>query len=625
MASVREFDPIFRPLSFSDRARKAIELTHKIRSHAHRRTAHLSKGHKVLITAVAIAAFFFLTLVVPSAATAGSIAFGFWKLDQAQHQASSFDFTSARSSASSAAAAFNLASGEAAELQLPLSLIGHQRSFAHLNNFLSTQEHLSNSLSKLSDAADSISSLAGSLVVTDVAAQVNSSNTSATLSSASVSLKDSIDQLKIAQSQEPLSHSTLTSILGFNPTLSSYLAALQQSQTLLYQIINFWPEATSLNGEKRYLILVSDSHALNSGGGKIVGAGLLNFQQGKLRSITFDDVPFTNLSGSGFQNFLGKSGINLATISASPDYASYSSALLKASADGNLAGVITLDDHALSSILNIIGPVHPAGYQLEINSINVTQLAHAQLNHDPASHNLLTSTASEVISKIFNHPTQSVRSISQALLTSVTTKHLLATFSSPALNSLAIAHNWNGQLTPEKVLGASTSSVSDFLMTDIISNQNESGKWQSNFQIDYTPTVTSTSQVESHLTLTLTNTSASPTDDIYQESFKIYVPAGSTLINSSSPVVSDQDSGFTTFAIPFSIAPKGSVTVSLTYNLPKYPSFPTNYLLQVNKQISSSSSLLQLHLQAPPNVKVIGPQGSYQINHDSNFHFTLTH
>ena len=319
--------------------------------------------------------------------------------------------------------------------------------------------------------------------------------------------------------------------------------------------------ATS-DGPKTYLLLVLNKDELRPIGGLVTAVGTLLVQDGKISSMNFQDsgllenwaMPYPAAPWQ-LQQYMNSRVLILGDTSWFTNYptaALYAETLYSYADSHSVDGVIAFDQQMLVEILGATGPINLEGVPYPIDASNVIDYMRA--SKTPTVQDLtspgwsnkafMMKIASALVGKMFSGEIQPEK-LAAVLLQALNEHHLLLKFDDSSLTNILSQYRWDGAVRPE---------TGDFLMVA-----------DSNIGFDKTNAVVDSSLVYDvnlvspfapigSLTVVHTNHASAtickawdkltplgeddyPIDDCYWNYLRVYLPAGTTLIDATPQFV----------------------------------------------------------------------------------------
>lgn len=361
---------------------------------------------------------------------------------------------------------------------------------------------------------------------------------------------------------------------------------------------------TGRDSPKTYLVLLENNSELRPGGGFIGNFGLIEFQEGRLKNITVEDI--YTIDGQlqekieppkELKEKLKLDKFYLRDSNWSPD-SEVNSALardfFKKETGKNVDGVIAIDLNFIQNLLAQIGPINLDDYNEEITADNFFERGqfHSEIGFFPGStqkrdffgaltRTLITKILSDIKSpqeaKQENQP--SWLGLLKAVKIALAEKHLTLAFDDPTLSSFVRTRSWNNSLPPLNFNPVDDSQETrDFLA---LSEANLGANKVNRFldrKISYEMTIGRDADLVAALKITYTNNSQAETwpGGKYLNFLRVYVPfaAGLRGINNGgntelAQVEVANQGNLTTFATYVEVPIKSTHEITFTYHIPK--------------------------------------------------------
>ncbi len=406
-----------------------------------------------------------------------------------------------------------------------------------------------------------------------------------------------------------------------------YLSQAQSSLDLASDVISNLPSILGVDSPKKYIVWFQNSNELRATGGFIGSYGILEFDKGKLKDLTIDDIYNPDgqiqLRGIGvtppapIKEFLNEKVLYLRNSNWEPDFSSSVSAFddLYAKLTGQkIDGYIAVDLSFVKGLIQATGPVFLAAYNEEINPENLYERTqfHSDFNYTDGSdqkRSFLTTLGSKLLEKLFTIPKDRLPELTSAINTALNEKHMLLYLSNSSLSQLLKQKNWDGNLveTPGDYLYVVNSNV---------------GGTKANYFVEFSQDYKVSSMTRDGLLrgiLTLnykhTGTTNAWPGGPYKDYIRVYVKAGSKLTGAKlvtpasiegEDVFKDMTvgnyAGLTTFEYPITLNPQEQMSLQISYDLPAQLSITkdqNNYSLYVQKQPGTVSDPFYFEFSYP--------------------------
>jgi hypothetical protein len=451
------------------------------------------------------------------------------------------------------------------------------------------------------------------------------------------------------------------------------------------------PSILGQDGPRRYLILAQNEDEIRATGGFITGAGLLTIQNGQIIDLSFMDANVVDnwrdkpydFPPQPFYDYMGLELFLFRDANFWPDFPTSARKALELYEYGQdsppLDGVIAIDQEFLRLLVEATGPVPVPGTNQTINSDNLIRTLQEARNIQEGQEvgdwvgnrkAFLSGFASAILAK-FETGVSSINPVKLAgnLGGAAETRHISIYLRDPEAAVALAKTGWDGALTNHP--------PGDFLMAvDTNMGYNKVGLFierSISYEIDLAdgtnPLATTTlnyrhtGQPHSEPCLQgvdeefeLASDYLSLADKCYWNYVRVYVPAGSQLIDSSRQVVPgetmfngvawdstaeivEEQEGLTTFATFMLLPQGGEATITFEYELPGTIITTADglhvYELKVNKQPGIHTEPLSISVKLPPGASLqdISPasaqvEGSlvvFRTDLDSNVVLTISY
>lgn len=335
----------------------------------------------------------------------------------------------------------------------------------------------------------------------------------------------------------------------------------------LVDAVKLMPEFTGNNDTKNYLVVLQNDKQLKPSGGVLTAYAVFRVNNGSLKIIKSGDVALLDTA--------------LTNASYSPDFHLSAAKIMELWAglpdSYPVNGVIAVDTHVISSLLDIVGNVKTADFGV-VDSTNVTDkllsfanIAGSTLSEDKKSKGAVSTLLFDLLHKTFSSDLQQRLTLAKTLIAEVRQKHVLFYFQNQQIQQIADSYD---------VSSGIKSTKGDYLAI----NDTNLGTANSNRFV--TQTVKKTIEKNELKYISTVDVTYTNTGDIdtHQNLLNIYVPRGSILLNSSQDVKQFEDLGKSLFQTTFNLPPKQTVIVSVVYQLPDYVVNTEPYSLVIQKQ-----------------------------------------
>lgn len=384
--------------------------------------------------------------------------------------------------------------------------------------------------------------------------------------------------------------------------------------------------------EKSYLTLLTDNQQHRAGGGVVRSFSLVTFAENRLKSIKTEDIDkidksLTEISAPpqlkedyGIKSW----GIGeVATEPDSPTNARFALWLYLKSAQGDKKsplGVINLDLDAISSLLEVVGPLKLTTFSDPVTAGNFKEIKKTLDNNN----DFLVEVEKEVLNKIFFAPSGNWVEIGRAFDQALKGKHLTVYLPQPTLFSYINSLGFSGTFPR-----ATKKEPGEY--KEIISLV-DSAVIKGDF---YQKKVSLTSKLDPNLILTHKLIISYPTT-VPRLRQKIYLNAGTKITKASwgetdllAALTPFSDYGLAGYSLVIDPSARPGKELMIHYQDSEPMSFKDNklnYQLDVIKQLGSQNDKFEFRLEFPEGFKSSQPQSSIdtELFQDKTFKTTLT-
>ncbi len=387
---------------------------------------------------------------------------------------------------------------------------------------------------------------------------------------------------------------------GLIGPLQRVVTPLKQQFPLIRQAIDqaipathVLPPVLGSPNERTYLFLLQNNNELRPGGGFIGTYGLLKLHNGEILSLKTDntynlDEAAKNLPiippPEPMQKYLKAKAWYFRDSNWSPDFpTSAKQAIQFYEREGgkkNVDGVIAITPSVISQLLHLVGPI--TVYKIEFNSENFTDRLQDYVGQGFKSYGLTESQrkdiigvmTTELVNRLLGLPLSEWKDLFLILSQEINHKQFLMYMQDTAVQGILVDQNWGGSIQGN--------DQQDYVM--VVDANLASLKTDSVMRRTYTYEVSAkdgTATLKVHYQHTgkfdwRTSTKISR----YNTFVRVYVPSGSTLINSNGAqlrersnaagkVTTSTELGRTVFGAYKSIEPGTESDLVLTYKLPE--------------------------------------------------------
>jgi len=296
------------------------------------------------------------------------------------------------------------------------------------------------------------------------------------------------------------------------------------------------------NSKKTYLVLFQNNMELRPGGGFIGSYGLVHLQNAKLYDFTIHDVYDADGQLKGHVEppyplrryfplvhwYLRDSNFDIDFVNG----ASVSAFFLNAETGERPDGVISIDVSFVKELIAQLGSIRVPDYNETVTSQNFYLLTqkYSEKNFFPGStqkKDFLRSVFSSVLQKVADSKGKGVKSILQAVETSVSQKHILLAFSDEPIQNVFTLSGLSS--TPLTYTNTEQSSIQDFFG---ISEANLGANKANYFitrEVNQQVSIQDDGQVEETISVSYENKSNAWPGGDYKNYLRIITPQGSSI------------------------------------------------------------------------------------------------
>lgn len=428
-------------------------------------------------------------------------------------------------------------------------------------------------------------------------------------------------------------------------------------------LVHLIADFTGTAENRTYLMLLQNNMELRPGGGFIGSIGLIEFEKGRLKSISVDDV--YNLDGQlqekieppkELKDKLGVDRFYLRDSNWTPDFQLNSQTardFYKKETGKTVDGVIALDLTLMQKLINVIGPIKLEDYDEQITGDDLFEKGefHSEIGFFPGStqkKDFFSALTKNVVEKLIHNlssPSDSISSLAilETIHEGISQKHLMFSFDDPQLTSYLTVNRLNNTLTPVSFDPIDDSrETRDFLA---ISEANIGANKVNRYierNISYEMTIGRDADLLGTLKITYTNNSQAETwpGGKYANFLRLYLPSGTSLENFSTypplppkpppspapsrrtrvieePPLEEGDfkvtsqGNLTVVAVYIEVPIKSAKTVTFKYRVHKNIKLETapTYHLYVQKQPGTEKDPFTLTFNLPNYLKVLSVNG----------------
>ena len=228
------------------------------------------------------------------------------------------------------------------------------------------------------------------------------------------------------------------------------------------------PEALGASEPRTYLLLVQNEDELRSTGGFISGAGLLRLRSGKILELDFkdsyavDDLTKPHSSPpEALGELMGAQMWLFRDANWSPDYptaAGVAATIYEQDQGRSVSGVIAVDQRAIRSLVEVMGPIQMEGRDVPVTGGNFVQTirrAWAPVEGDREDQwwlhrkDFMSDITTGLIEKLQREPdSMDFVKVAHALWRALAESHILVHLTDPALAEILAQSRWNGAILP---------------------------------------------------------------------------------------------------------------------------------------------------------------------------------
>jgi hypothetical protein len=343
---------------------------------------------------------------------------------------------------------------------------------------------------------------------------------------------ENISQLTINLKQVVSTYEKEKSLGNISPALSSRLDNLISFASKTEESLS---EIFSLNGNKNYLILFTDSNNLRPNGGVIDSYGILQFKNGKITDFSIHNideadsllklrieppyplrryVPITTwyLKDSNFDPDFSKSALSSAMI-------------FNTEKKQKVDGVISLDLYFAKNLLSLLGPTYILDYNITIDQSNILQETTVNANTLKPNGNFLHAIFASLLNKLGNNSISGL-SLFNLFLKSVDEKHLILAFNDASIQKTFSSNGFSSSL--EETRNTDETKINDFVGINEANLGNNDANNSITRSVTQSVTINNDKSLNSTLNITYKNNSENTGDD-YKNYLRVILPKGSKI------------------------------------------------------------------------------------------------
>lgn len=402
---------------------------------------------------------------------------------------------------------------------------------------------------------------------------------------------------------------------------------LTVASSVAFEAVNLIDDIVGSGSPKNYLVLLQNNTELRPGGGFIGNFAEIAFADGKLNSISVEDI--YNIDGqlkekieppAEIKQKLGIDRLFLRDSNWSPDSQlniKTAKDFFKKETGKDVDGVIFIDLTLIQNILANIGPINLSDYDNEeINAQNLFDKGeyHAEIGFFPGStakRDFFGSLQRALINKIFASPSASWPALFETMRQALQEKHIIISIDNPVVSAFIATHNWNNQFPPP-FFNPTDDSVEtrDFLS---LSEANLGANKVNRFldrKVSYEMTIGKDADLVAKLTIIYNNKSQAETWPAgkYVNFLRVYVPFAAGLLDHKNGEIQNLEgitttyqANLTVFSTFVEVPVKSQKEVSFTYHIPKNIKLETLpfYHLYVQKQPGTEKDPFEFRFNLP--------------------------
>lgn len=409
-------------------------------------------------------------------------------------------------------------------------------------------------------------------------------------------------------------------------TLQNSFDQLNKFSSLMLDLTNLTSDLVGTDSVS-YLLLLQNNTELRPGGGFIGNFALADFEGGRLKNISVEDI--YTIDGQlkekieppkELKDKLKLDRLYLRDSNWSTDFTLNSATardLFKKETGKNVAGVIALDLSFIQDVLAKTGPIRLDDYNEEISSENLFERGefHSEVGFFPGStqkRDFFSALTRALLAKIITFEENTPwLGLVEAVRDGLNKKHLMIVFDNPELASFARTHGWDHPLPPANFNPADdTNETRDFLaLSEANLGANKANRFLER-KIAYEMTIGRDADLVAKLTIKYTNNSQAETWPAgkYINFLRVYLPFAVSLVEYRNGENTDLEQvevttqgSLTTLATYVEVPIKSSKEVVFTYRIPKNIKLEDApvYHLYVQKQPGTSKDPFQFTFNLP--------------------------
>lgn len=370
------------------------------------------------------------------------------------------------------------------------------------------------------------------------------------------------------------------------------LSAVGRGMSLLEQL-------TTSTAEVRLLVLSQDSLELRATGGYIGSYGVVHFSAGTVKLEKYEatgDLPAPNPPApppDGLGLYL-PSGWGLSNVNWWPDFpttAVAASEMYRRQGGGSVDGVLALTEYATARLVGAVGPLQLPGYPEPVVEAGFDKRTvyevEQKVPEDVPRKKFLIDLANSLFTHLFALPAGKLPAVTDAVRRSLGTGDIQLWFRDVARQRLVAG---------AAVAGSLPKTDDDFLMVVDANMSASKANLDVTKQLDYTVDRDNNGRLVGHLRVTIRDDGAkSRINPLYNSYLRVYVPAGSTLIDPDGHQVANPalDGRYLVLTQPLVVQPEEQGVATFNYVLPDRISSAATYRLTWMRQAGTPNDRLR--------------------------------
>lgn len=399
------------------------------------------------------------------------------------------------------------------------------------------------------------------------------------------------------------------------------------------------PEMTGFYGKRLFVVILQNNMELRPTGGFIGSYALVEFEDGHLQNVKIEDVYTADGALEGhvapplaISTHLGQEHWYLRDSNWDPDFSRSGARVawfIDKELDVQADGVIAVDLELIRSILDAIGPIEIADFQVTATADNLFSLAHEQIesNFFPGSthkKDFLSSLGNKLLEKLTLEKEIPHTQIASKLYDGIHQKHLMVYSVNPTLQKTLEAFGWAGvHDLPQNC--TADNCVQDYQMVVDANLGSNKANYYVERKIHDTVTFENDKLIH-NLEIVYKNTSPEKTQvgGNYKNYVRVYVSEGAELsgvlidnvplaitqdsVASVSGVIATRQEKMEVFEALVDVEPQKQKTLSFLYETPlstsNHPKI--EYVYHVQKQPGTKNDTYELTVKYPHGWGVAG-------------------